>query len=454
MIDVVVLGASLGGLWTAAAAASAGRRVLLVDRDQAPGDPAVRAGVPQGAQPHVLLHRGLRVGEALLPGLRRDLVEAGAVSVDTGRLPWLGEHGWLPEQSSYEVLSLTRPLFEHLVSERVLALPGVEVSWGLRAVGLAREGAGWRVLLAEGSDITASLVVDATGRSTRLPRWLAKIGVRTPEPLTVDAGLGYATQVVEGGPDPRDLPGVVVQATPPSPVGGIALPVEGRRWLVAAVGFGARRPPRDIDGVAAFLAALPDEALSLVLRSGRRVGEVAVHRQTSNRRQRYAHDPGWPGGLLAVGDAFCCFNPIYGQGITVSACQALHLRTALASGAGAPDTRRLLRKFDRVVDFPWAVAIGQDLQMPSSTGRQTRRQAAVSTWASQVARQAVRGDRRAHHALMSAYHLETSPISLLHPALIASVTVTALHRARPPAPRPAALEALPQLMAAHDADLG
>jgi 2-polyprenyl-6-methoxyphenol hydroxylase-like FAD-dependent oxidoreductase len=313
MVDVVVLGVSLGGLWTAAAVASVGRRVLLLDRDETPGEPAARAGVPQGAQPHVLLHRGMRAGEELLPGLRRDLVAVGAVSVDTGRLPWLGEHGWLPELSSYEVLSLTRPLFEDLVRKRVLALPGVEVGWGMRAVGLTREGVGWRVRFAEGSEITAPLVVDATGRSTRLRRWLAEIGVGTPEPLTVDAGLGYTTQVVAGGPDPRELPGVVVQATPQSPVGGIALPVEGRRWLVSAVGFGAKRPPRDFDGFAAFLAALPDDALSVVLRSGRRVGEVAVHRQTGNRRQRYARSPGWPAGLLAVGDALCCFNPIYGQ---------------------------------------------------------------------------------------------------------------------------------------------
>src|SRR4051794_10444479 len=125
MTEVVVLGASLAGLWTAAAAAGAGARVLLVERDPAPAGPSPRAGVPQGAQPHVFLHRGLRAGDELLPGLRRDLSAAGGISVDTGRLPWLGEHGWLPAESSYEVVSLTRPLLEQVVRDRVLALPGV-----------------------------------------------------------------------------------------------------------------------------------------------------------------------------------------------------------------------------------------------------------------------------------------------------------------------------------------
>ena len=81
MTDVVVLGASLAGLWSAAAAAGAGAQVLLVERDAAPTARASRDGVPQGAQPHVLLHRGLRAGEELLPGLRDDLLAVGGISV-------------------------------------------------------------------------------------------------------------------------------------------------------------------------------------------------------------------------------------------------------------------------------------------------------------------------------------------------------------------------------------
>jgi flavin-dependent dehydrogenase len=441
MADVVVLGAGLTGLWAAAAAAGAGARVVVLDRDRAPTVPLPRDGVPQGAQPHVLLHRGLRAGEELLPGLRADLLAAGGTTVDTGRLPWLGEHGWLPERTSYDVVSMTRPLMEHVVRERVTALAGVELRWRVRAVGLAAAGGGWRVRVASGPDVTAALVVDATGRASRLRRWLAELGVGTPGPLVVDAHLGYASRLFEGGPDPRDLPGVVVQATPESPVGGMALPVEGGRWLVAAVGFGDRRPPRDPTGFAEFLAGLPDPALAAIAGTGRAAGEVAVHRQTGNRRHRFSRVPSWPEGLLAVGDALCCFDPVYGQGITVGACQALRLGTALTDPAGGARSRRLLREFDRVLDFPWAVATGQDLQMPSSSGGQTRRQAAISAWASQVARRAVHGDLRAQQVLLSTYHLEAAPTALLHPAVLASVALGPLRGGRP-SPRPAVLEAL------------
>ena len=431
-----MLGAGLAGLWAAAAAAGAGARVQVLERDPAPLTEAPRRGVPQGRQPHVLLHRGARAAEELLPGIRAEVLGAGGISVDTGRLPWLGEHGWLPDSPSYPVLSLSRPLLEALVRRRVMASPDVALHGGVRVVGLEPAGGRWRVQVGEGAGVTGDLVVDATGRGSQLRRWLTRLGVSTPEPVVVDARLGYATQLVVGGPDPDAFPGVVVQATPQSPVGGLALPVEGGRWLVSGVGFGDRRPPRDAGAFADFLAALPDPAVGAVLRSGRAVGEVAVHRQTGNRRHRYATVPDWPDGLLALGDALCCFDPVYGQGVTVSACQALRLRDALAAGPTAGVATRLLREFDRVVDFPWAVAIGQDLQMPSSAGHQSLAQAAVSAWASLLAQRAVAGDRRAHRVLMGTYHLESSPTALLHPALIASVLRGRLQgvRARPPRP--------------------
>src|SRR5919205_511830 len=76
---VVVVGASMAGLLAAAACSGSGRSVTLLDRDDPPrtgddGEPLPRAGVPQGRQPHVFLHRGLLAAETLLPGLRDDLV--------------------------------------------------------------------------------------------------------------------------------------------------------------------------------------------------------------------------------------------------------------------------------------------------------------------------------------------------------------------------------------------
>ena len=43
-----------------------------------------------------------------------------------------------------------------------------------------------------------------------------------------------------------------------------------------------------------------------------------------------------------MGDAVCSFNPIYGQGMTVAALQALALRHHLHAGTARP-SRRIIR---------------------------------------------------------------------------------------------------------------
>ncbi len=440
---VVVVGASLAGLFAAAAAASRGNSVTVLERDVLPGGPEARAGVPQGGQPHVFLFRGLLALEELLLGSRQELLSADAVPVDTGKLPWLAEHGWLPvEQCGFEVLSLTRPLFEYVIRRSVERLPGVEIRTGSKVIGLRRRDRHWEVGLADGSTVLTDLLVDASGRSSRLPVWLADAGVGAAPVSQVDSGVGYATRMYADVPSGFDAMGVVVQATPTTLVGGIALPVERGRWLVTAVGCGEHRPPRDAAGFESFLQRLPDPALAELARHAEPVGDVAVHRQTGNSRHRYERVPDWPEGLLVVGDALCAFNPIYGQGITVAACEALLLRQALAAGLGPGYTRRLLRKFATVVSLPWAISTSEDLRYPTSSGRQSAAQALLGQWTQQLSRLAAHGDLRAHAVLARVYHLMGSPVRLFHPALGAAALRAGLTGYGPPGARPAALDAL------------
>ncbi len=442
-LRVVVVGASLAGLFAAAAAACRDNSVTVLERDVLPGEPEPRAGVPQGEQPHVFLFRGLLALEELLPGSRQELLSAGAVPVDTGGLPWLAEHGWLPvEQRGFEVLSLTRPLFEHVFRRRVTGLPGVEIRTGSRVISLRRRDLHWEVGLADGSTVLTDLVVDASGRSSRLPVWLAEAGVGQAPVSQVDSGVGYATRMYADAPSGFGAMGVVLQQTPTTLVGGIALPVEGDRWLVTAVGCGEHRPPRDAAGFESFLQRLPDPALAELVRHAEPVGDVAVHRQTGNRRHRYERVPDWPEGLLVVGDALCAFNPIYGQGITVAACEALLLRQALAAGLGPGYTRRLLRKFTTVVSLPWAMSTSEDLRYPTSIGRQSLPQALLGQWTQQLSRLAAHGNLHAYAVMARVYHLMGSPVLLFHPALGAAALRARLTGYGPATARPAVLDAL------------
>ncbi|MGH3933345.1 MAG: NAD(P)/FAD-dependent oxidoreductase, partial [Pseudonocardiaceae bacterium] len=319
----------------------------------------------------------------------------------------------------------------------VEGLPGVQIRPDSKVTGLRRGDRCWEVELADGSTVPADLVIDASGRGSRLPVWLAKVGVGAAPVSQVDAGVGYATRMYAASE--VGAVGVIIQQTPATLAGGTALPVEGGRWLVSAVGCAENRPPRDDAGFVSFLERLPDPALAELVRHAEPIGDVAVHRQTGNHRHHYERVPDWPDGLLVVGDSFCAFNPIYGQGITVAACEALLVRRAMATGLRAGYARRLLRKFATVVALPWAIATSEDLRYPTSTGRQSIPQALLGRWTRQLGRLAIHGDLRALAVVARVYHLMGSPALLFHPALGAAALRVWLTGYGPPAPRPAAL---------------
>ena len=446
---VAVVGGSLAGLFAAAAASTAGHRVTVLDRDELTADTLAHPGVPQGRQPHVYLLRGLRAAEELLPGVLDELRAAGAVDLETGRLATLSEQGWLPIRDADMVgLSMSRPLFERVVRRRVLALPGVTLLAGRPVTGLRRPGGPdrpWRVVTTAG-EIAADLVVDASGRASRLPAWLPTLGVGVPTTEEVDARIGYAAREFTDVPELHELSGILVGATPESGRGGLALPIEDGHWVVLASGSGDRRPPRDVDGFMASLRAERDPALVRVAERARPVDDVLIYRRNGNRRHRYDRCRNWPAGLLAVGDSFVSFNPIYGQGITVAALDALVLRDALTAAAGRPfdrrDTRRVMRRLARVAGLPWAIATGADLRQPTSSGHQNRAQRMTSAWVRELNRQAVHGSERAHLAVQSLAHLIGSPAGLVHPALLVGVTRGRIGRRHPAATRPDGLDLL------------
>jgi len=453
---VAVIGASLAGLFAAAAAATAGCSVLLLDRDQLDDDTLAHPGVPQGRQPHIYLLRGLEAAEELLPGVTDDLRAAGAVELDTTRLAMLTEQGWLPVKDSDMVgLSMSRPLFERVVRRRVINLPAVRLLAGRSVTGLRRSGRAerpWRLSTA-GGEIAADLDVDASGRGSRLPTWLAALGVADPATEEVDARIGYAVREFADGPEMDGLSGIAIGSTPQTGRGGLALPIEGGHWMVLASGCGDRRPPRDVDGFVAALRAERDPALADFASRATPVDDVLIYRRNGNRRHRYEKCRGWPAGLVAVGDSFVSFNPVYGQGITIAALDALVLRAALTRRGGVPldrrSTRRLMRRLARTAALPWAIAVGADLRQPTSSGRQNPGQRLTSAWVRELTRQAAHGGGRAHMAVQRLAHLIGSPAGLVHPLLLAEAVRHRIGGRRRPVGRPVGLDVLSMVEDPH-----
>ena len=440
--EVIVIGGSLAGLFAAAASASAGAHTTIIERDLLPTEPSPRRGVPQSRQPHVLLHRGLLAAEELLPGLREDLIRHGAAQFDSGAMPWLSEYGWLPTWiPSFELVSASRPLLEHVVRQHVRALPNVVIHEGVRVGQLRRSAGKWQAECEDATMSEADIVIDASGRSSRLPHWLSELGYPVQEPRTIDAHFGYACRVYRANGSVPISTGIMILATPPTDTGALAIPVEDGKWLVASAGYGDRRPSREKDEFVPFLDGLRDRAIADLVRTLEPISDVAIYRQTANLRNSYGRSRAWPANLLVVGDAYCAFNPIYAQGITIAACQALLLRDALARRRPLR-TVRLQRKIAAVADLPWFVATSEDLRRQSTAGKQSRSQQLISSWSAELIQLMTRGDRGACRAVRGVYHLMARPTALFHPGLFLSAGLAAIRGMPAAAPRPAVLDSL------------
>lgn len=432
--SAVVIGGSLAGILIAAALTSAGCSVTVLERDRLPTQPRPRHGVPQDRQPHILLHRGLTAIETLLPGFRQQLVSRGAVTFDSGSMPWFGEFGWLDTSvSTYEVASATRPLIEAVARRRLMELTPTRIRDGVAVRGLRRVDRGWLVDTDAGT-LAAEIVVDASGRSSRLPHWL---GIAPPPTELVDARVGYAGRLYrEWRPIPLRT-GVMVFSSAGSRRAGLALPVEDHGWLVAAAGFGDHRPPRDEPGFQRHLDGLRDPALSDLTASLAPVSDIAIHRQTANLRRRWDRLPGLPAGLLVAGDAMCSLDPVYGQGITVVAEQAEIV--ARAGQRSLVVDRALQRRLVAVTQAAWSIATLNDRRQPSCPDEPSTAERWSTGWATRIGRLAAAGDVRATRTIAAVNHLMVPPSALFHPALVRDAVRRLPDRRLP---RPAVLDEL------------
>ena len=58
---------------------------------------------------------------------------------------------------------------------------------------------------------------------------------------------------------------------------------------------------------------------------------------------------------MVIGDSLCSFNPVYGQGMSVAALEAVALARQL-SGERVPPSRVVMGDLARIVDVPWRMA--------------------------------------------------------------------------------------------------
>lgn len=385
----VVIGGSIAGLTAARVLSDHFRQVTIVERDSPPDPVAFRKGAPQTRHPHALLKRGELILEEMFPGLVAELLAGGAIPANFGNETgfylsgsWIGAF-----DSAITFTSCSRPLLESTVYGKLTARPNVRVLHQHEAQGLLLDESrlrvtGIRLLDRSGPtpatvELSASLVVDAGGRTSKAPAWLKEWGFTPPAETEINAFTGYATRIYRK-PDyyTSKWKAVYMMAMAPlTPRGAVILPMEGDRWHVSLIGVGGDYPPQDEAAFLEFLRGLPSPIFYDAVKEAEPLTDIYGYRDASNRMRYYEKLPRYLDGFVVTGDAVYAFNPIYGQGMTTAALSAQELDRCLREQRAmisADHLDGLAQRFQKglagIVAAPWQLATGQDIRWPTTVG--------------------------------------------------------------------------------------
>ena len=189
--------------------------------------------------------------------------------------------------------------------------------------------------------------------------------------------------------------------------------------MLTLFGMLGDHPPRDAAAFDGFARSLHFPELHEAIAAAEALDDPVAFRFPANVRRRYERLRRFPDGLLVFGDAVCSFNPIYGQGMTVAALQALALRDHVRPGA-VPSGHRVRRALARAIDVPWELALGADLSLPAVDGPRPPRRRLANAYVSRLQAAAAR-DPQLSQAFVRVTGLIDSPEALLRPATVLRV---------------------------------
>jgi len=382
----VIIGASMAGLLASRVLSEHFAQVTVIERDQLSQEIQARKGVPQGRHVHVLLYRGASILQKLFPDLFPVLLEDGSTPIDTvADFRWYNFGAWKARfKSGITFYSQSRPLLEGRVRERVAARSNVRFLDGCDVIKFcanddATRITGVQIRQHQGEPheevLSADLVVDASGRGSQTPQWLAALGYDNVEESTIKVDVGYATRIYRR-PEHHNFEHTVMALYSTPPTGkraGVLAPIEENRWIVTMIGWIRDYPPADEAGFLAFARSLPLPDLYAAIQDAEPVTPIAIHKFPANRRRHYERLSRFPERFIAMGDAVCSFNPVYGQGMTAAALEADLLNSLLYQQRGRGDligfSRRFQKKITKIVDTFWLLAASEDFRYPEAQGK-------------------------------------------------------------------------------------
>lgn len=180
-------------------------------------------------------------------------------------------------------------------------------------------------------EMKADLVIDTSGRMSKLPKWLKDAGLTLPQTDKLSVFLGYSTryyQIPSGAPPLQSMV-VVGQPDKQIPTGLFERVDHDLVAVLLSAAGGSHYPTTDADQFDSETAGLPHPAIAEAITHLTPFTKPKGFRVPSCVRHHYEHMQDWPSGLLVMGDALCTLDPIHGQGMTKAALEAQTLHRML-----------------------------------------------------------------------------------------------------------------------------
>jgi 2-polyprenyl-6-methoxyphenol hydroxylase-like FAD-dependent oxidoreductase len=338
-VRVVIVGGSVAGLAAAMLFARQGHEVLVLDSDDIAAAPDLdgatrspwRPGAPHSPQGHGLIALATRVLRERLPDVHSALRSNGVEEIAVAEHMPLSIPDRSPAAGDDELhfLMTRRSTFDWILRRGAGAEPRVTIRQAVSVHGLDLRSDGLprvRGVLTTAGAVSADLVIDASGRRSALPRWLAEAGARAARTASAECGLVYFTRhflIRAGARWPKLNRGFA--AGGPLPYVTVTLfPSDNGTAQLAIIPLADDAPMKAVRDPRAFVAfARTVPVVAEWLEVLEPITDVYAMGALQNTLRRLVVD-GIPValGVHAIGDALCTTNPTFGRGIALALSQA------------------------------------------------------------------------------------------------------------------------------------
>lgn len=385
----IVIGSGIAGLCTAQVLCRYFKEVTVLERGAEPRAKQPRKEVPQGYHLHALLKGGEQALEQLFPGITQAMIQDGSTRINgTKDLKWFHHGVWKKRfEGELSVLLQSRSFLEGHVRLQVEQNPHIRFRYNMMAlqpiydasqnmiIGIQVK----EVVSSQPTNLYADMVIDASGYGSMFHQWFTLRDYNCPEEK-VKIDLCYVSQIYQlDVTKQRDWSTLLVYPSAPlEKIGGAISYIEGNRHIVTLLGYDsdlAHSVLQDTRKFINFTKKLPQETIYNELQGSKPLSEIKVYNVPYIVRHHYENVKDFPQRFLFIGDALCRFDPVFGQGMSVAAMEALELDDCLqrewkeSKRISTHLTKRFYRKVSKVIDPVWKMILIEDFRYRHVAGK-------------------------------------------------------------------------------------